>query len=395
MIKIIFVILLSLYLCPARAALYYRSGTEILDENTRSLDFQYQRFQKSSAFDEQGTVLEKAAGESFSVTDFTTRYSKGWYPNLETSLSLNLRSVSSETALSSAAKSGLESLGASGKYLFLKYRRFQNAVGVFFKKAMFTNTLYSLSNPPPADEVALGDDGLAYGLNYYLTYFDKRFRYDFQMGYHKPSATLSSEIPYNFEVIYVPKNLFLLAGFGGIHSLKNDAYTGNVIDKPIVATGNSRLFNSINREKNYLYIGAQYAYGPFIAGIKGETIVSGKSTDNGSTISLNLRWEKVDQIAAKEKKKEDKSLLIPKEYFADGFVEKISKSGNLIKINIGTTHKLNRGDKVDIFNINNFARGEPIASGIIFEISENWSIVKINKRFNQSPIKEADLVRVY
>lgn len=379
----------SFLLLPADsfAALRYRSGTEVMTENSEAVEFQYQTFTRKLSYDEEGVELIPAEGESFSVDDWTVKYTRGIFSEFETSFLTKFRTVKSEAPNSNATNSGLESIGLEGKYVFLSDRKFKNAFELHFKKAMYTNLLYDIANPPPFDKVSLGDDGLEIGVDYLVTYFAKYWKYDFKFGYNKPSSQLSSELVYNAEAVYSLTKFFLLTGIGGIHSLKTDPYTDTPILKPLIGSGNSRLFNSINREKMYLYAGAQYAIGDFIIGLKGETILSGRSTDKGNTISLNVRWEKNEIPSTPQ--------FVKQNYFAEGFVEKVSTSGNMVKINIGFVDKLDRGNNVDIFDINNYARGRPIATGTIIEVGPKWSIVKIDKRFNQSPIKVAYLIKAY
>jgi hypothetical protein len=210
---------------------------------------------------------------------------------------------------------------------------------------------------------------------------------------NKPSSTLSSELVYNAELVYNFSSAALFSGIGGISSLKNDPYSSSPINKPIISTGNDRLFNSINREKQYLYAGVQYAFGDFIVGLKGETILSGVSTDKGNTISLNIRWEKLVQPPLVKSVVEKVGMV--QDYFADGFVERLSTSKKLIKVNVGSDKNIKVGDSADIYSVDDYGLRMPIATGSVIEVNENACFVRIVKRFKNSTIDVGRLVRFY
>lgn len=384
---------LALITTDSYAALRYRSGTELLTENSEAVDFQFQNFKKNLSYDEEGAELALGPEDSFTTTDLSLKYSRGLFLNFETSAFLKYRSVKSELNNYSATNSGLESIGLEAKYLFLNRKSFRNAFAIHVKKTPYTNTLYTLSDMPPLDKISLGDDGLQYGVDYLATYYDQYLKYDFKIGYNKPSASLSSEIIYNAELVHHFSRASILAGIGGITSLKNDQYTETPVLKPIISSGNDRLFNSINREKKYLYAGLNYGFDNIIAGVKVESIFSGKSTDKGNTISFNIRLEN-NVIAPLPKSTFSRTGAI-QEYFADGFIEKLSTSKNMFKMNIGLNKNVKLNDNVDIYNVDDYTSGQPICTGVVASIGQDWSIVKVIKRYKKLPIEVGHLVRVY
>ncbi len=375
-----------------------------MPDQSQAVELQAQSFSKRASFGDTGAELVPATSESFSVNDWNLKYSRGFYSEFEGSFLGRFRSVKSETGTVSATNSGLESLGLEGKYLFLTEKSFKNVLGVHYRKAMYTNTRYTFLQTPPADQVVLGDDGQEYGADYLVTYFNNNWKYDFKFGFNKPSKDLSSELPYNAEVIYSFNRLYLFSGIGGIYSLKNDPY-GTSISKPFISRGNTQLFNSINRTKKYLYAGVQFAFGDFIVGIKGESIFSARSTDTGNTISFNVRWESnektVTAVAAPAAVSEDNKQVVElkaaskQNYFAQGFVEKVSTSGNMLKVNIGSSDHLANGSLIDIFNIDDYAKGEPVARGVVVKLDSKWAIVKVKRRSKRSVIQVGYLVRAY
>lgn len=375
------------------AKLRYRSGTDIMSEKSQAVELQSHFFTKSSSFDQAGVELVSNEGSNYSINDWVLKYSRGYFKDFEGTFITKYRSINSESALVNATNSGLESIGLEGKYKFLEDKKLTHVLGLHFKKAMFTNTLYELPNTPPSDQVALGDDGNELGVDYYLTYKDKYSSYDFKFGYNKPSANLSSELVYNLESSFRLKNLFFVAGLGGIKSLNNDAYSESPDTKPAISLGESRLFNSINREKNLLYAGIHYAFGNLIVGLKGETIYSGSYTDKGSTFSINLRWE--ENVAPPKIVRNLENFKATQKYFAQGFVGKISRSGNMVKINIGSNSQIIKGTRIDIFSINDYVNGKPIGIGTVIDVGADWSIVKLTNRSNQSVIQVGSIAKAF
>lgn len=394
-------LLFFLFSTGSFAAPQYRSGTEILSEKSQAIELQTQTFSKKTSFGDTGAELVPVENESFSINDWNLKYSRNFYSDFEGSIFGRYRSVKSETGSISATNSGLESLGLEGKYLFLTQNSYKNALGLHFRKAMYTNTRYTFLQTPPADQVVLGDDSYAIGLNYLITYFTGNWKYDFKIGFNKPSKDLSSEVPYNFEIIYSMNRLFLFSGIGGIYSLKNDPY-GASTSKPFISRGNTQLFNSINRTQKYLYAGVQFAFGNFIVGLKGESIFSARSSDTGNTISFNIRWESNQQAAtttvtpiSSPSKVVELKPVTKQNYFSQGFVEKVSTSGNMLKINIGSIDNVTNGSLIDIFNIDDYAKGDPIAKGVVVRIDSKWAVVKVKRRSIRSRIQVGYLVRAY
>ena len=388
---IIYVFLLSIALLPQSilASIDYKSGADLLNAGEDAIKIETNFFTRSSSFDQEGNEVVATPGDSYKVNDLTFKYLVGFSKSYELTTALNLRKINSQSSSTSGSVTGPESFSLAGKYLLYQGRMFKTALGLHFKKALFSNSLYDLSNPAPSDKVALGDDGLEMGVDTFASYNDKYFKYDFQFGYNKPSSSLSSELNYKALAILKMKKWFLTAGLGGIVSLKSDTYSTTPALKPAIESGPSSLFNSINREKSSLYAGIHYSYHNYLWGLNLESIISGKSTDKGQTISLNLLYEK-----GYESQSDLSDVDIP-DYFADGYVSSYAKSGNMLRINIGSNQHLSAGTKIDIFSIHDYNLHSPLASGYVFEVSSEYSIVKIVTRFKSSGFEVGNLVRAY
>ena len=371
------------------ASIDYKTRSDILNEDENAFEFETKYFNRSTSYDQEGNELNINPDDSYNVTDMTLKYSKGFSKSYELSTALNLRKIESQNSAATGSASGLESFSLIGKYLYFDGRMFKTTFGIHVKKSLFSNTLYDLSNPAPIDKVALGDDGLEMGVDSFFSYNDKYFKYDLQLGFNRPSSSLSSELNYSALAILKMKKLFLSAGFGGIFSLKTDSYTKTPALKPTIGSGPSSLYNSINRENSIFTSGIHYSFHNILIGFNYDSVLSGKSTDKGQTFTLNFRYEHSPELF-KIAEPDD----IP-DYFASGFVSSYAKSGQMLRINIGSKARLEKGTKIDIFNVNDYNLNLPIASGYIFEVSEDWSIVKIVTKRKSSGFEVGNVVRAY
>jgi hypothetical protein len=390
-LKTFFCLVIFLQSTAVLAQMRYRSFGDLIQLDSQAIELKSRSFVKNTSYDDKGAELIATQPSSFKMTDYQLRYTSSYYLNLETSFLVNYRMVESTTSSGVALNSGLESVILENRFLVFNTKKFNHVFTNRIQKSIFTNKIYILPEIPTSEDIALGDEGFGYSFDYSLTYFDKYFNYDFKIGYNVPTTDLSSEIFYQFELHYKMKYGSLLAGLGGVQSLNKDAFTANPNQKPVIATGDSRLFNSVNRENRFLYAGLNLVWGNFLFGFIGESIFSGRSTDTGQALSFNLRWE--DNIPLSEEKKEQLLSQQYVDYLLDGFVEKISKSKKLLRVNVGKNKKVVNGMTVDIFSINNVSKKAVIANGVVIESTQDHCFIRLNTESLGSGIEIGDLVR--
>ncbi len=371
------------------AAIRHRGGAELLNPGAYGINLGASIFNTSGYYDQDGEESEKVEDTKFSMIDVDFALSYGLSKSLEISGFGRYRNIKSTADEVESANSGPESLGAEIKYGFDPVGNARYAIGVHYRQTLYSNASYATIADRPGDEVVLGDAGSEYGADLYLTYLMNSFKFDARVGYSSPANDLSDEITYKFEGLYRFTRFGLFAGVEGIKSLENDPYKDTPGDKPIQAVGASSLFNSIDREKVAPYLGANYAFDKFLLSAKAQQVVSGVSTDKGATVGLNIVWN-TEGVSPESVKVESF-----KEYQVDGSVLKVSARGNFVRIDQGLATDVEKGMKFDIYQTDYFGGNVLVASGTVYEVGADWSIIKLVKKYKEIEIKPGFAARGY
>lgn len=389
MYKILSGVLVLSLSAPLMAASAHRGGAELLNPSAYAINANASMFQTSSYYDTEGVETDLIDGNKYRLIDVDLGISYGVSKNLELTAMGRFRQVSSTTGELTNENSGPESLGVEAKYAFETSGNLRYAVGLHYRQTLYTNANYENVSLIPTDELILGDSGSEYGGDLYITYLSSPWKWDAKIGYSSPANNVSDEVNYKLEGMYRFTRLGLLAGVEGIYSLKNDEFTETPTLKAVQATGATHLFNSVNREKVAPYLGINYAFDKFLMAIKGQTVMSGTSTDKGNTISLNIGWSS-DGITPESVKVDSF-----KEYQVDGSVLKISARSNFIRIDQGLSTDVEKGMKFDIYQTDYFGGNVLVASGIVYEVGADWSIIKLVKKYKDIEIKPGFAARGY
>jgi hypothetical protein len=115
---------------------------------------------------------------------------------------------------------------------------------------------------------------------------------------------------------------------------------------------------------------------------QGSTDIGGKNIDKNNVIGVNLIYVTDGQDPVEVKKKAFK------EYKVEAEVIQVSPKAKFIKIDKGISDDLNKGVDVDIY-----AEGELVASGVIFKAGTSSAVVKIMKMYRQVTIEPGFAVR--
>ena len=148
-----------------------------------------------------------------------------------------------------------------------------------------------------------------------------------------------------------------------------------------MARGPSNLFNSLNRQYVAPYIGVNYAFNNSLLSLKGESVISGRSTDKGNLIALGITWNS-DGVTPEFEK-----INSFKEYHIEGSVLKVSARGNFVKIDQGLTTDVEKGAKFDIYQTDYFGGNILVASGVVFNVGTDWAVIKVLKKYKEIDIK--------
>jgi len=172
-------------------------------------------------------------------------------------------------------------------------------------------------------------------------------------------------------------------GIEGIYSLATDDSDNNL------PTGPSALFDGFNRQVFSPYLGMNFTFGPVILGLKASKTLFGNSTDDGW--KGHLLFSYVKGGITQEKRK----VQAFKEYLLEATVIKISPRGKFIEIDKGVDGDVEKGMEVDIFQSDFFGGNVLVASGYIYRVDGETSIVRLNKRYQDIPIKNGFTARMY
>ncbi len=387
--KTLFGLLVLVFITPLHGAIFHRGGAELLNPTAYSFSSKASFFKTSSFYDYKGVETSLIEGDQFSLMDLDLIASYGISRKLELTAFGKLRKASSTFDEITSESSGIESVGVEGKYAFAKFGGITYVLGVHYRQTLYTNKNYIDTTGMTEDSLVMGDSGSEYGVDLYMTYLQSPWKLDGKLGYSSPPNNLSSEINYKLEVMRRFNNLGLLGGVEGIYSLKNDEFTEEPGKKAVQNTGASALFNSVNHQYIAPYLGLNYAFDSFNAGIKAQTIMSGISTDKGHSISLTLAWN-TSGVSAESVK-----IGSFKEYFIEGSVLKVSDRKNFVRIDQGISTDVEKGMKFDIYQTDYFGGNVLVASGVVYQVGPDWSVIKLLKKYKKVDIKPGFAARGY
>ncbi len=376
-------LLLFPYSTHARA--FYRGGAELLNPKAYSAGFSASYFTTTALLDEEGVETALHEGDSFKMMNADFKLSYGLAANLETSLLFRYRNVSGVNQQFAVSNSGPESAGVEMKYAFPAFENTRYALGVYYKQTLYNNTAYPTIAAVPPDTIILGDDGTEYGAGVYITHNAYPWKLDTQALFVSPPNDLSGEIQFKAEGLYQFTQLALVGGLEGIYSLNRS----QLDQKPNLARGGTNMFNSLNRQVMAPFAGFNYAFGNIQLAIRGSTVVSGKSTDKGTSGSIGLTWGSQGVTA------ESVKIESFKEYHIEASVLKVSARGNFIKIDQGFATDVEKGMKFDIYQTDYFGGNELVGSGIAHNVGSDWTVIKLTKKYKEIDIRPGFAARGY
>ncbi|NOT78005.1 MAG: hypothetical protein HOP07_03260 [Bacteriovoracaceae bacterium] len=383
------VLMVTIFSSPLFSATPHRGSAELLNPEAYSINASTTLYQSSALIDNDGVETAYPEGSAYRIIDADLTFRYGFSKKLELGFTGRFRSVSSMLNDETSESSGPESLGLEIKYSFPKVKNMTYAIGAHYRQTLYANGLFDSAVLIPSDTLILGDSGSEYGVDLFMTNNLKPWKWDLKLGYNSPANDLSSEIDYRAEIIYLFSSVNLFMGVEGIVSLNRDQYTDDPALKPVQATGSTRLFNSLNRQKLAPFGGVNFSLNKLTFTLKGQSVMAGRSTDKGQSISLGLSWNSTGVT--------DESIKIDsfKEYIVDGSVLKVSARGNFIRVDQGLSTDVEKGMKFDIYQTDYFGGNVLVGSGIVFDVGVDWSVIKLTKRYNQIVIKPGFAARGY
>lgn len=356
----------------------YVSPSQVLRKKGYELQFGGDMFKSSKRIDADGTKLDFPDGESF------TRYQgevSGYYgatDDLQFGIGARFRQNKAIQMINGqeveTVGQGLQSTFASIMYAFRPVGQMQYTLEGMFRFTPYANDEF---NATDTEKMILGDDGNEMSGGMSVTYsFQNNNFLTARGGYRKPGSGLSGEIYWQAEGAMAWKYVALIAGANGVTSLSGDAHGDEPGSKPPLNTANTNLYNSINREWIAPYAGLNIALGDsWRVELRGSQVLSGRSTDLGTTFGINL----VRRVETKEVNYITKNF---KTYDLEASVTKVSPKKEFVVIDKGLDSDVEKGMAFDLFEFDYVGGNTLVARGIVVQVKASSAIVKLTQRFN-------------
>jgi len=387
MIKLLFLCLI--FKSALANITYVPKSSPLYDEGNEfkvTLDY----FESLKNIDSNGNTVEFSEGERYWRADLDLSMAYGFSDEFQARIGTILRGNSSSQRIGdevySFSNTALKSTYIHFLYRLPKQDQTEYSIEAFYENNLFTNSESTSSVP---EELILGDDGSNVGVGLLVTYYSASQNFITGRGqYRNPSESLSSEWFLQAEGGLVWNKFSMIAGAEYVYSLEQDAYTNDPQDKPRYDTGNTSLYNSINRSWLAPYLGFNFSLGSrwrfeFLT----KPRISGNSTDIGNNYIFTLARRNADN------KDYELKYSAFKEYTVEANIVKISKTRDTVIIDAGVIQGLENGSKVDFYFFDYVDGNRLIASGYVVKAGANKSMVKITKKLGKKRVDENTLVR--
>ncbi len=347
----------------------------------------------TSTFDSKGKEFEFVDDEGFSSLEGELAGSYGATDQMQFGLNAVYRKNSAnvilagDTTSSEASISGAQAVGGTITYAFKPVERMHYALEGFYRYTPYANTVWD--GTEANKDLVLGDDGNDFGAGLLMGYVHAGGNaLGFKMGYRRPGKELSPEINWALEGALVWSRATLLAGVEGVSSLNQDAYTKDPQNKPVVNTGGSQLYNSINRQYLAPYVGVSVALGKeWRLEAKYQQVMQARSYDSGDLMVLSLA-RRAQPKAAREV---DKRF---KEYDLEATVKKVSPKKQFVIIDKGLAADVQKGMKFDFYFSDYLGGNVLIARGVVIQVTADQAVVQLTTRYSaKHEIKEGTFAR--
>ena len=359
-------------------------GTEIMG-TARS-------WSSSSRYDVDSEEVPFESGESFSYLEGEFLGSYGLTKDLQFTLNANFRQnradvLNTTNELESITSTGLQGIGGMLSYGLEAVGRMYYTLEGFYKYRPYSNP--DFTGTDVTKDFVLGDDGGDYAGGVVMSYRHPSQNFlSARLHYRRPGAALSSEINWQLEGALAWKYVALVAGVQGVQSLNRDAYTDQPSEKPVINTGGSQIYNSINRQYMAPYLGLNLALGrKWRIEARYQTFTNVRSYDTGSLITVSLAT----------RSEPDTVMLTDqmfKEYELEATVAKLSPKQQFIIIDKGLASDVRTGQRFDLFHFDYLGGNVLLARALVIQVNADQAVLKITSRFStKHPIKVGTIAR--
>ncbi|MEI8345991.1 MAG: hypothetical protein WCG27_00880 [Pseudomonadota bacterium] len=364
--------------------------------NFRAFEFEAQGdyFITSGYYDRDRALKPMAQTDSFERRqgEITLRY--GMARQLEIRGGGRYRQNNSIAGDYQTSSAGLESYFGGVKYTLAPVNRWQYGMDAQWRQTAYRNTEYPVGTLPmvPRDEIVMGDAGTEITAGLHISWRGSERQYfSGSLTYNKAPGYLSPEVLYNMEAAFLRlTRQFSWAfyfGIRGIYSLKMDEYAAEPDRKPLIATGATALYNSYHREMVTPYVGFNIGFEGWRFGVQAARVITGRSTDEGMTFMGLLAWNSAGKTYADDK------IDNFKEYSVEASVVKISPRSKFLRIDQGIKHGVDKGMPMDIYQTDYYGTNVLVGSGYVYDVGADWAIVRLTKKFRDTPVAPGFIAR--
>lgn len=365
---------------------------QVIKEGGTELKGTVRSWVSSSRYDLDAKEVPFESGESFSFIEGEFLGSYGLTKDLQFSFNANFRQnradvLNSSNEVESMTSTGLQGLGGMFSYGLEAVGRMYYTIEGFYKYRPYSNP--DFTGTDVTKDFVLGDDGGDFGGGLVMSYRHPSQNFlSGRLHYRRPGKMLSPEINWQVEGALAWKYFALVAGVEGVQSLNQDAYTDEPSNKPVINTGGSQIYNSINRQYMAPYAGANIALGKkWRIEARYQTVMSARSYDTGSQITVSLAT-----------RSEPNTVMLTdqmfKEYELEATVAKLSPKKQFIIIDKGLSSDVRNGQRFDLFHFDYLGGNILLARAVVIQVNAEQAVLKITSRFsNKHPIKEGTVAR--
>ena len=376
---------------PLWAQTPYVAPTKLLRKKGYEINLQADTWTSSKTVNENGKkesfdgeadfsrIQSEISGYYGATSDLQFGFGVRYRQNRATILSL---SNEPETATGT----GVESSFASIKYAFEPVDKLQYTLEGLFRFITHSPNEIDLTNDD-LTILSIGDEGNQISGGLGLTYNGENHKFiTLRGGYRKAGSHISDELYYQLEGAMAWTQFALLVGVDGVSSMNNDPYEGDPASRPSFWYGPTRLYNQENREYLAPYVGLNIALGKsWRIELRGNQVVSGRSTDLGTGFSFSLirREDKTEARLVDSKFKT---------YDIESTVTKVSPEQKYVVIDKGLADDVQKGMRFDFFEFDYVGGNILVASGIVLSTKSDSSVIKIVQRYNSRKELKSGLI---
>ncbi len=369
----------------------YYSSAQNLSKNTWAFELKGDFFNSNSKVTDTGEEVEYQDDEHFNRWQVSPKIKYALTENFQMEASLRYRSNSSgivtdSNELIELTSSGIESYQAGIKYAFDRIGRWQVALEAATRQSAYSREEYNASNENLT--MVLGDrDGQVF-LGGHMSYLTPSKNYfNISTLYNLPTD-FSSEVLFDVHYSVVGESLALILGVKGVYALANGPFSGDPASKPNMHTGNTQIYNGVDRQFYEPYVQLNWAFAQkWQLSFGGSVVQALNAYDNGYRGFGGITYFIPGTSPVKQKLKKFKT------YSIEATVIKISPKGGFVKIDQGIASEVKKGMKFDIYE-NDYKGGNVLlATGRVYQVSADAAIVRIEKKYTSKNIQQGNVAR--